>query len=67
MSPNPSGVVRNSAGHFYGVTTYGGKYAFGTVYRTTATGVMTTLVDFSGLTGANRGYYPYGRLAADSS
>jgi uncharacterized repeat protein (TIGR03803 family) len=32
---NPQGVIRNVQGNLYGITSYGGKYSFGTAYEIT--------------------------------
>jgi uncharacterized repeat protein (TIGR03803 family) len=41
-----AGLVRANNGNFYGTTFYGGKYGNGTVFKVTATGVLTTLHSF---------------------
>jgi uncharacterized repeat protein (TIGR03803 family) len=40
------GVVRDTAGNFYGTTSAGGSYSLGTVYRLSATGTETILHNF---------------------
>jgi uncharacterized repeat protein (TIGR03803 family) len=46
---NPyAGVIRDSAGNFYGTTYYGGTANVGVVYRLTSTGVETVLHSFTG-------------------
>ena len=44
-------LVLGSDGNFYGVTSLGGTGGFGTIFKVTPSGVMTTLVDFTGTTG----------------
>jgi len=56
-----AGLVRGSDGNFYGTTSSGGagynpaegNYGFGTVFRVTSGGTLTTLVSFSGTNGAD--------------
>jgi uncharacterized repeat protein (TIGR03803 family) len=49
----PAGALTlGSDGNFYGTTDRGGSAGFGTVFRATNTGRLTTLVGFSGTNGA---------------
>jgi uncharacterized repeat protein (TIGR03803 family) len=50
----PSGLVQGNDGNFYGTTGYGGENDYGTVFRITPSGKLTTIYSF-GITG---GYYP---------
>jgi len=51
---NPcAALVQATDGNFYGTTEYGGAYGFGTVFRLTINGVLTTLVSFNSTNGAN--------------
>jgi uncharacterized repeat protein (TIGR03803 family) len=50
----PSGLVQGNDGNFYGTTGYGGENNYGSVFRITPTGELTTIYSF-GVTG---GYYP---------
>lgn len=62
--PN-AGVIMDSAGNFYGTTTYGGPavgMGFGTVFKVTPEGEETVLYAFTG--GADGGL-PYAPLIAD--
>lgn len=52
-----------SDGNFYGMTLSGGLHDAGTIYRLTPAGVLTTLVDFTGNTGAAQGFGNTGPLA----
>jgi uncharacterized repeat protein (TIGR03803 family) len=56
------GVVRGSDGNFYGTTAVGGTDGKGTIFKMTPSGVLTTLVDFTGVAGAAPGAAPNGRL-----
>ncbi|MES2661051.1 MAG: choice-of-anchor tandem repeat GloVer-containing protein [Verrucomicrobiota bacterium] len=49
-------------GEFYGTTRAGGTNNFGTVFKVTADGVLTTLVDFTGDGAENKGSSPRGTL-----
>lgn len=63
----PEALVLAADGNFYGTTQAGGSGGFGTVFRMTPAGVVTTLVEFTGTTGAAPGYQPLGPLAANGS
>jgi uncharacterized repeat protein (TIGR03803 family) len=52
------GVILASDGNFYGTTTFGGSANFGTIFKLTPTGTITTLVNFTGPNGT----YPMGEL-----
>jgi uncharacterized repeat protein (TIGR03803 family) len=54
-----SGLIQARDGNFYGVTDEGGTNSYGTLFRITPAGVLTTLVSFSPGQGAR---FPYGRL-----
>jgi uncharacterized repeat protein (TIGR03803 family) len=59
-----SGLVQATDGNFYGTTVAGGNtslnggYGYGTVFKMTPSGVLTSLISFDGTNGA----YPYGGL-----
>ena len=53
-------LARN--GDFYGTTCSGGANGYGTVFRMTSSGQLTTLVEFTGSDGAFPGNYPIGTL-----
>lgn len=56
-------LVSDGQGTFYGVTYEGGQYGQGTVFKITAAGTFTTLVNFTGSnTGAGRGTNPSAAL-----
>ena len=42
------GLIQASDGNFYGVTTGGGEYGYGTVFQVTPAGAMTVLYSFAG-------------------
>jgi uncharacterized repeat protein (TIGR03803 family) len=46
------GLLLASDGNLYGATQYGGVYGFGTVFRISLEGTLTTLVQFDGFQGA---------------
>ncbi|MGI8967248.1 MAG: choice-of-anchor tandem repeat GloVer-containing protein [Limisphaerales bacterium] len=55
-----SGVIQARDGNFYGTTLYGGAYGdnygtYGTVFKMTPNGSLTTMVSFAGTNGANPG------------
>lgn len=64
----PNGtLVEGPNGSFYGVTAYGGIEDYGTVFKVTAAGALTTLVQFTvNNTGQNRGGGPIGPLTLAS-
>lgn len=51
-------LMQGPDGNFYGTTYNGGDNSFGTVFRVTTNGTLTTLVSFAGTNGAN----PYAGL-----
>lgn len=51
-------LVLGSDGNFYGTTAKGGASDLGTVFRMTAGGVLTTLVEFTGNGASNKGSLP---------
>jgi uncharacterized repeat protein (TIGR03803 family) len=59
-----AGVIHDSAGYLYGVTTYGGESNCGTVFKLDLTGNITVLYTF---TGEADGCNPEGGLVHDSN
>ena len=57
-----SPVLQASDGNFYGTTYAGGTHLFGTVYKVTAGGLLTTLHDFCSQTNCADGMFPVGGL-----
>jgi uncharacterized repeat protein (TIGR03803 family) len=55
-------LVLASDGNFYGTTEFGGANDHGTIFRTTAAGVFTYIVDFTNNGGSNKGSRPNARL-----
>jgi uncharacterized repeat protein (TIGR03803 family) len=53
-----AGVIQGADGNFYGTTYEGGANGYGTVFKMTSSGKLTTLHSFSGADGV----YPYGGL-----
>ena len=59
----PSATLTLGAdGNFYGTTESGGAGNAGTIFRVTPAGALSTLLDFSGTGGANRGANPQAAL-----
>ena len=66
---NPyAALVQGGDGNFYGTTLSGGAGlgSHGTVFKMTATGVLTTLVEFTGNGATNKGSNPYAALVQGS-
>ncbi len=61
----PESLVLAGDGNFYGSTQAGGSGGFGTVFRMTPAGVLTTLADFTGTSGVVQGSQPLGPLAVN--
>jgi uncharacterized repeat protein (TIGR03803 family) len=62
------GMIQASDGNLYGVTSGGGTGGgFGTMFQVTPAGVFTSLVSFTGNSGANPGNSPQTRLVEDSN
>ena len=55
-----AGLVLATDGNFYGTTLLGGAYGYGTVFKLTPTGTLTTLYSFCMQTGCPDGSYPAG-------
>lgn len=67
LGTTPAGsLVLHADGNYYGTTITGGRDGFGTVYKMTPAGVVTTLVSFTGGSGAAKGAYPSGVLCVGS-
>ena len=64
---DPRGGLRLAGDrNFYGATVYGGAGDFGSVFKMTPTGALTTLVEFTGTVGARKGQGPSGQLVEGS-
>ncbi len=65
----PSGLVQATDGNFYGMTDDGGANSYGTVFKITPEGALTTLYSFCSQSGCTDGEYPYEKLtqAADGN
>jgi uncharacterized repeat protein (TIGR03803 family) len=59
-----AGLIHDSGGNFYGVTTAGGTHNLGTVFKLDSRGIETVLYSFSGGTD---GRYPIGGLIRDEA
>jgi uncharacterized repeat protein (TIGR03803 family) len=55
--PNP-GLIADGQGGMLGTTFSGGAFGVGTIFRVTPGGVVTTLIEFTGKSGANIGTNP---------
>lgn len=53
-----AGLMLAADGALYGTTTNGGADDYGTVFKVTTAGVFTSLLDFTGMTGAKKGSVP---------
>jgi len=60
-NPYSNGVIRDSAGNFYGTTPFGGTAGAGAVYKLDTAGQYTVLYSFTSSD------YPYGGLTRDSA
>ena len=63
----PRGLVAHADGNFYGITAAGGATGLGTVFRMSAAGEITTLVEFTGTTGTAKGAEPVGSLTVSGT
>lgn len=63
----PHGLMLHADGNLYGVTQAGGASGAGTVFKMTPAGVLTTLAEFTGNTGARPGREPVGPLVASGN
>ncbi|MEO5914553.1 MAG: choice-of-anchor tandem repeat GloVer-containing protein [Luteolibacter sp.] len=61
-----AGLVRGSDGNFYGTTSGGGALGFGTVFKITPGGLLTTLAEFTGTAGDKKGSSPQSSLVRGS-
>ncbi len=59
-------LVLASGGSFYGTTALGGTNGFGTVFKVTPDGILTTLVHFTNNGASNKGRSPYAGLVQGS-
>jgi uncharacterized repeat protein (TIGR03803 family) len=57
-----AGLVQATDGNFYGTTFKGGAYSWGTVFKLSSTGTLTTLHSFCPQNGCLDGGYPQGEL-----
>ena len=54
--------MQGGDGNFYGTTVWGGADDYGTVFKLTPGGVLTTLVEFTGTADNNKGKRPLAGL-----
>ena len=58
-----AGLIQGSDGNFYGTTGYGGSNgSFGTIFKISPSGKLTTLHSFCSQSHCTDGYYPYAGL-----
>jgi len=57
-----AGLVQATNGDLYGTTFEGGSYGYGTVFKMTPSGTLTTLYSFCPQSGCTDGAYPYAGL-----
>jgi uncharacterized repeat protein (TIGR03803 family) len=57
-----AGLVQATNGDFYGTTVGGGAKNFGTIFKITPSGTLTTLYSFCSQSGCTDGYVPYAGL-----
>jgi len=63
-----AGLYNDGAGNLWGSTSGGGTGNNGTLFKiNTATGVLTTVIEFTGLTGARKGRVPQAKLISDGA
>jgi uncharacterized repeat protein (TIGR03803 family) len=64
----PNALERDESGNIWGTTRIGGSLNYGTVFKIdTATGVMTTVVEFTGDGAINKGNTPNSGLCSDAN
>lgn|GEM_PF-1546482 len=66
LGSSPRGFVLANDGNFYGMTNAGGSNSLGTIFKMTPAGVLTTLVNFTGTSGAALGSSPQGWMIQGS-
>src|SRR5580658_5746639 len=60
-------LVQATDGNFYGTTSLGGTKGYGTIFKITPSGTLTTLYSFCSQTGCTDGEIPYGGLIQDTN
>ena len=58
----PTGLIQATDGNFYGTTQFGGANRYGTVFRITPQGKLSTLYSFCSQTNCTDGSVPFGPL-----
>ncbi len=64
---SPDAPIQGSDGNFYGATSAGGAYGYGTVFELTPGGALTTLYSFCAQAGCPDGAYPVDGLVQDTN
>jgi uncharacterized repeat protein (TIGR03803 family) len=67
LYPGIAGLIQGTDGNFYGTTYAGGAHNYGTVFKITPSGTLTTLYNFCSTTGCSDGANPQGGLVQDSN
>ena len=63
----PAGnVIAHPDENYYGTTVVGGRDGYGTIFRMSPSGAVTTLISFTGDSGSAKGAYPSGGLTLGS-
>jgi uncharacterized repeat protein (TIGR03803 family) len=62
----PSPVIQASDGNFYGISYSGGAYGYGTIFKITSGGTLTTLYSFCSQSGCKDGEFPAAALVQDT-
>ena len=62
-----AGLVQASNGNLYGVTVFGGKNSYGSIFELTLAGKLTTLYSFCPASGCTDGAEPYAALVQASN
>jgi uncharacterized repeat protein (TIGR03803 family) len=63
---DPNALRQDAAGDLYGTTSGGGTNGFGTVFKISSTGTLSTLYNFCSRKNCADGIYPYGALTLDA-
>jgi uncharacterized repeat protein (TIGR03803 family) len=62
-----AGLTQATDGNLYGIMQIGGANGYGTIFRITTTGTLTTLYSFCSQSGCSDGEYPAGGLVQDTN
>ncbi|HEY6292936.1 MAG TPA: choice-of-anchor tandem repeat GloVer-containing protein [Terriglobia bacterium] len=62
-----AGLTQATDGNLYGIMQIGGAHGYGTIFKMTPSGMMTTLYSFCSQSGCSDGEYPAGGLVQDTN